>query len=202
MIQQMPSRPGALPRLLADRASAAEIAEHLDSLSGTRRVAEAIALQGKQVGHLYDAVGGSEPLTVEDFVPPDASTHATFIFEGRNSAPAFSRFQKRFARLPDGLVIGHNEQLWSFLSGPGYFVLRPPAADAPAPDELYFDYTSPPGRAPTGWPRYRPNTWGPSLLIYGHMKDYMRRVARGVVVGKAYKHDAFAGFYFLLARAD
>jgi hypothetical protein len=33
------------------------------------------------------------------------------------------------------------------------------------------------------------------------MKDYMRRVARGVVVGKAYKLGVDQGAYFSLSRA-
>jgi hypothetical protein len=117
--------------------------------------------------------------------------------------PTFNRFQKRLARVEQGgRVIGYNHQLWSLVTGPGYFVLKPPSGSADVPSEPYFDYTEPPGYEPTGWPRYRPNEWGLSLIVFARMKDYLRRVAKGVVVGKAFRNGAPRGQYFVLARAD
>jgi len=194
--------PGKLGKLLASGAGAAELAEHLDGLRGPERVAEALALRGKWVRRLYDALAEAPPLTIEELVPPSAPPSATFIFEGRNSLPAFSRFQKRLARVADGRVIGHNAQPWSLATGPGYFVLKPPSGSADVPGEPYFDYTEPPGYEPTGWPRYRPNEWGPSLFVFARLKDYLRRVSTGVLVGKAFRNGSPAGQYFLLARAD
>ena len=54
---------------------------------------------------------------------------------------------------------------------------------------------------PSGWPAFKPNTAGVSILVYQGMKDYMRGVAENVVVGKAYKGGKSAGAYFLLARS-
>ncbi|WP_156040684.1 hypothetical protein [Chondromyces apiculatus] len=188
----------SLRQLLADRASAAEITRTLDALSPEERVEAALAVTGKWVGRLYEAMEGS-PLSSLDELAPPAET-GVIIYEGRNSLPLFSRFQKRFTRMGSSIV-GYNHQTMSFVTGPGYFVVKPPSGTAPAPEELYFDYTEPPPGEPAGWPAYKPNTAGFSRAVYADMKDYMRRVARGVIVGKAYKKGIDQGAYFSLSRA-
>ncbi|WP_156338116.1 hypothetical protein [Chondromyces crocatus] len=188
----------SLRQLLADRASAAEITRFLDALSPQARVEEALTVTGKWVGRLYDAMEGSPLSSIDDLVPP--SETGVVIYEGRNSLPLFSRFQKRFTRMGNA-VVGYNHQTMSFVTGPGYFIVQPPSGEAPAPDELYFDYTEPPPGEPAGWPAYKPNTSGLSTAVYGNMKDYMRRVAKGVVVGKAFKKGVDQGAYFSLSRA-
>jgi hypothetical protein len=193
---------GKLGKLLSGGASAAEIAQHLDQLRGSERVLEALGVTGRSVARLYDAMAGAPPLSLEDLVPADAPASATFIYEGRNSLPLFSRFQKRLARVEEGRVVGYNHQVWSPVTGPGYFVLKPPSGSADVPGEPYFDYTEPPGYEPTGWPRYRPNEWGPSLFVFARMKDYLRRVSRGVLVGAAFRNGSPLGQHFVLARAD
>lgn len=196
------SASGQLRRLVDSGAGSAEIADFLTGLSGRQRVAEAMSIGGKRQGRLYDALADAEPVTLDDIVPPDAPPSATIFYEGRNSMPLFDRFQKRFQRSTDGSIIGYNHQLWSPLTGPGYFVVKPASPDADVPGEPYFDYTIAPDREPTGWPAYRRNEWGFSLVVYAHMQDYMRRVADGTLVGKAYKRGKPAGYYFILARAD
>lgn len=187
-----------LRRLLADRAPATEITRFLDGLSPEDRVQEVLGVTGKWVGRLYDAMAGAPLTAVDELVPPGEG--GTVIYEGRNSLPLFSRFQKRFTRM-DGLVVGYNHQSMSAITGPGYFVVKPPSGEAPAPDEAYFDYTEAPPGEPAGWPAYKPNNAGLSKPVYANMKDYMRRVARGVVVGKAYKLGVDQGAYFSLSRA-
>ncbi len=59
----------------------------------------------------------------------------------------------------------------------------------------------PPPAEPAGWPAYKPNERGLSRFVYGHMHDYVRRVARGVVVGKAYRHGKEQDAYFSLTLA-
>jgi hypothetical protein len=191
-----------LGRLLDAGATAAELAEYLDGLPGRERVVAALAVTGSGIGRLYDAVAAAPPLALEQIVAADAAPSATFIYEGRNSLPSFNRFQKRFARSPAGRLIGHNHQTWSPLTGPGYFVVSAPNAREVVPDEPFFDYTVAPEHEPTGWPRYRPNEWGPSRLVFAGMKDFVRQVARGVIVGRAFKGGAAIGQYFTLARAD
>jgi len=189
-----------LGKLLASGASRQQIAEHLDGLSPPRRDAEALALGGRQVGRLYDAVSGGRALGISDIVADDVPAGRTVIFEGRNSLPAFTHFQKRFARLESGQVVGYNHQTMSFATGPGFFVVKTPDPQSDVPGELYFDYTQMPEQVPHGWPEFMPNTEGLSLLVYANMKDYMREVARGVLVGAAYKRGKRQSQYFLLAR--
>ena len=184
-------------------ASQKTIAAHLDGLAPYARLQEVLAVQGSLVGKLYDAVAGAEPLALTDIVP--ASETATVILEGRNSLPAFTRFQKRFVRIGDRIV-GYNHQLMSVVTGPGYFVTQPPTAGETHPDELFFDYTAfdhgseGPSGVPASWPPFKPNSAALSRLVYMSMKDYCRRVADGVLVGKAYKNGAAQNAYFTLTR--
>jgi len=187
----------SLVDLVRRRARREEIAAFLDDLSHAARLEAVTAVGGSLVGRLYDAVGGSEPLTLEDFVPVGES--GTVIFEGKNSLPAFSRFQKRFARVGD-IVVGYNHQLMAFATGPGYFTVKPPTPGETHPDELFFDYTAEPSTFPAGWPAFKPNSLGLSRAVYMNMKDFCRRVAKGVLVGKAYKLGVAQNAYFTLTK--
>ena len=180
-------------RSLVERgAKREEIASHLDALGSTERLAQVLVegeRQPRQAG---------EPLGVDDFAPPAGSD--TLILEGRNSLPAFSRFQKRFTRIGE-ITLGYNHQTMSPLTGPGYFVVRPPTPGETHPDELFFDYTiEPPRGAPRDWPAFSSNKSGLSRLVYMDMKDFCRRVAKGVLVGKAYKRGIAQDAYFTLTK--
>jgi hypothetical protein len=195
-------RPAAAPltlgQMLETPAPAREIEAYLDGLASEARLAEVLGITGRGVKRLYEAVEGGTPPTLEDLVP--AGTEGVLIYEGRNSLAAFSRFQKRFVR-KGGLVLGYNHQSMSFVTGPGYFVVHPPSGSGEHGHELDFDYTTaPPAEpaAPEGWPAYTPNEQGLSRFVYGHMHDYVRRVAHGVVVGKAYRHGKEQDAYFSL----
>ncbi|APR83781.1 Hypothetical protein A7982_09130 [Minicystis rosea] len=185
----------SLDGLLEGRASASEIEAYLDGLAPAARLEEVLAVTGRGVKRLYEAVEGSSPPSLEELVP--TGTEGVLIYEGRNSLAAFSRFQKRFVR-KGGLVLGYNHQSMSFVTGPGYFVVHPPSGSGEHGKELDFDYTTPPPAEPAGWPAYKPNERGLSRFVYGHMHDYVRRVARGVVVGKAYRHGKEQDAYFSL----
>lgn len=189
----------SLRRLLDGRAKPAEITQFLDGLGPNERVEEVLSITGKGVGELYDAMEGGQPASLDELIPPDEK--GTVIYEGRNSLPLFSRFQKRFTRGENGVVVGYNHQTMSFVTGPGYFVVKPTIERGAHRNELVFDYTVPPPFEPTGWPRFKPNDAGLSRLVYGNMIDYCRRVARGVVVGKAYKGGVDQGAWFSLSRA-
>jgi len=192
------STSATLSTLLRTGAPAKEIEAYLDGLSAAARVAEVLGITGSGVKRLYEAVKGAPTVSIEEFLPK--SHRGTLIYEGRNSLVAFSRFQKRFTRLESGEVIGYNHQTMSFVTGPGYFQVREASGEGEHGSEIYFDYTAPaPPRAPEGWPAYAPNESGLSRLVYAHMKDYCRRVARGVVVGKAYKKGVDQNAYFTLS---
>jgi hypothetical protein len=192
------ARSTSLLSILQGGGSRVAIRAHLEGLGAADRLASVLAVKGKQLGRLYDAVAGAEPLTLADFVPE--GERGTVIFEGRNSLPAFTRFQKRFARVGD-TVIGYNHQQMSFATGPGYFTVREATPGETQPDELFFDYTLDPPGVPLGWPRFARNDQGLSRAVYMNMKDFCRRVAPGVLVGKAFKLGVAQGAYFTLTRA-
>src|SRR5690349_5366471 len=149
------SSAGSLAQLLEARAPAREIGAYLDDLSADARLAQVLAITGSRVRRLYDAVADAPPIALEEFVP--ANTTGTLIYEGRNSLPMFSRFQKRFTRGPGGVVVGYNHQTMAFATGPGYFVVRPGSGEGEHGKELDFDYTAEPPVIPEGWPAYAPN---------------------------------------------
>ena len=189
----------SLRSLLQRGAPGDELRGFLDGLSPRARVDESLSLGGREVAKLYRACAGGPPVVPEDFVPASTKDDTTVIFQGRNSLPTFSSFQKRFARLGDEIV-GYNHQTWAKVTGPGYFVVAPASDREVVSGELFFDYTKTPQRTPSGWPKLKPNTSGLSLLVYAHMKDYMRSVAKNVVVGAAYKKDQAQNAFFILCR--
>lgn len=174
----------------------AEIGAYLDELPAARRVEEVRSLRGRLVGVLYDLAKGTAALALSDLVADSTPAGATVAFEGRNSLPAFSKFQKRFTRTADGIVFGHNAFAASAATGPGYFTVK--LADEEHPGELLFDYTEPPPFEPAGWPRYVTNDQLISRFVYSRMHDFVRRVARGVVVGSAYKLGVKQDAWFTL----
>ena len=186
----------SLSALLREGATSREMADHLDGLSPAARLDEVLAITGSAVGKLYAAVADAPTVTPEEFLP--SSTKGTLIYEGRNSLAAFSRFQKRFLRLESGIIVGYNHQSMSFITGPGYFVVKAANGEGAHGKELFFDYTVPPPETPAGWPAFKPNDRGLSKLVYSDMLDYVRRVAHGVVVGKAYRKGIDQNAYFTL----
>jgi hypothetical protein len=176
-----------------------DISSYLDALSPADKLAQVLAVTGKRVGKLYDCVADAPTTLLEEFAPNTLAEGETLIYEGRNSLPMFTRFQKRFQRGKDGIVVGFNFQTMSFVTGPGYFVVVD--GDDFKPNELLFDYTREPPFFPAGWPEYKPNTKGLSKQVYGNMKDYCRRVAKGVVVGAAFRNGKAEGAWFTLTHA-
>lgn len=184
---------------LASGAGSVELAAMLDAMGTQDRVRAVAAVKGSLVGTLYDRVRDQAPLGLEDLVPSSTPAGATVTFSGRNSLPVFSRFQKRLTRTADGLVFGYNHQplrVAGAVTGPGYFVVVD-AGEGHA-GELLFDYTKPPPFEPPGWPAYRPNDALGSRFVFMDLNDYVRRVARGVVVGAAFRRGKDQNAYFSL----
>jgi hypothetical protein len=180
------SAPADLRAMLEEGCKAADIARHLDALDPHEKLRQVLAVKGRWVKALYDAVAGGPPATLEEFVPK-STTLTTLIYEGRNSLAMFTRFQKRFLRTKKGPIVGYNHQAMMWFTGPGYFVFQPADGKPPVPDEPYIDYITEPPEIPEGWPTYKSNESGMSKAVYGLMHDYMRRVAKDVYVGKAYR---------------
>lgn len=189
---------------LLRRGSAKEIERHLDSLSPGERVDQVLAVRGGNIKRLYDALKGAPAMTLDELVP--RGERGTVIFEGRNSLPAFSRFQKRFCRVgspgsSEDVIVGYNHQAMAFATGPGYFVVRPPEESGEYAGEILLDYTEAPPAEPDAWPAFRPNDAGLSRAVFMHLQDFCRRGGRGVLVGKATKKGVDQNAYFSLVSA-
>lgn len=178
-----------------------QITEHLNALSEGERVQQVVQLHRKQQEKLWDLAGKApEPVTPEFLVPPDAPPLFAFPFEGKNSLPILTRFQKVFYRTTDGKIGGYNHQVLEWLTGPGYYVVK---SASEKPGATVIDYTEVPTSRPEGWPEIRPNEKGCSRFVYAGMKDYLRWVSPDVVIGRAYKgaDEKPQPVWFLLCRA-
>jgi hypothetical protein len=183
----------------AEPPSPRAIGAFLDGLAHAERVEAIAALSGGRIQRrLYEAVKDAPCVTAADLVAPETPPLREVVFEGKNSLPAFTRFQKRFCRAPAGnapaTLWGYNHQTLAWLTGPGYFVVHDDDRGAA------IDYRDVPGAHPAGWPDIKPNDVGLSRFVYGHMVDYMRRVSRDVFIGAAYRHGRETGNYFVLCR--
>lgn len=181
--------------IIATDLTPAVVGEALDSLDDAGRLVFLTALDRQAILALFHRQAG-RPCEPADFLPSNPA--ATLVCEGINSLPFFRRFQKRFASGGDGKPpVGYNHQPMAWLTGPGYFLVKPSQQKA---GEALFDYTTVPDKAPAGWPEVRPNDSGVSSLVYGGMIDVMRRVSRDLFVGEAWKHGKPSGDYFVLLR--
>ena len=175
------------------------IAAFLDGLSYAGRVEAISALQGPWLQRrLYEAVKDTPRVTLDDLVPAGTPPLTEVIYEGKNSLPAFTRFQKRFCRPPGAAgateLWGYNNQTLAWLTGPGYFVVHDSTRGAG------IDYREVPTEHPDGWPEIHGNDRGISRLVYGDMIDYMRRVSRDVFIGSAFRNGKERGNFFVLCR--
>ena len=191
-----------LARLREPSPSLPDVARFLDALAARERVEAVRAVGREEQRRLYEAARGFAELHLADLVPPATPDLATVRHFGRNTLPAFTQFEKRFAR-PAGAdprkpehVVGFNFQSLGWLTGPGYFVAR----EDPARPEVLIDYREVPCGAPPGWPPVRSNERGPARLVYGFMVDRLRRVSEHVTIGSAARGGRDLGSWFLLCR--
>jgi len=174
------------------------VAEHLDALPHAERVKQVREVSGGLQRKLFAAAEGFRRLDFTDYVP-EATADRTFVRHyGKNSLPAFSNFEKRFARPSPGSPVmwGFNHSPMMGLVGPGHFVLR----SGPGPREMHVDYYSHPPERLDGAPPLKRNDKGISTLVYGHMIDVLRGVSDHVSIGRAVKNGAETPNYFLLCR--
>jgi hypothetical protein len=186
--------------LAADRPDAGEIAALLDRASASERLEAVRSLGGVRLQRrLWESASGGAPVTIDDLVPPDAAPLAEVVYEGKNSLPAFTIFQKRFCRpsTPEerSELWGYNHTSIGRFVGPGYFVCHAVGAERAA-----IDYRALPPAHPAHWPEIRPNSQGLSWFVYRDMVDYLRRVSQHVFIGSASRHGKDLGSYFVLCR--
>lgn len=188
-------------RILEPDADIGTIAAWLDGLDPARRLEETRALGPKPQRVLWRLCRG-RVATLADFVPKDRPALQPVRHFGRNTLPAFTRFEKRFCRPPEGedrsILWGYNEGSTRTVVGPGYFVVRSTEGDSRG--ETVIDYTAVPPDKPAEWPAIKPNERGLSLVVYAHMHDFMRKVSAHVTVGRAYRHGRETPNCFVLCR--
>jgi len=187
----------SLNELLTSAAVTGErIRDHLASLSGTDRVHEATHLDRRHQKTLWDLSADTEPIRLDEIVGPDRGTLDPVPFEGQNNQPIYRPFKKVFYRTRTGTIGGYNESPAAWFAGPGYYVLKSDGSGT------YVDYTELPPEKPPTWPAIRPNDTGIPQFVYGHMKDYLRRVYGRVLIGRAFRKGKATPNFFVLARPE
>ena len=156
---------------------------YLDGLDPATRVAETRTLSAKEQARLFEATKHYRRVTLDDFVPKHLAPLQEVIHHGRNSLFAFSNFQKRMCRPPEGhedQLWGYNEQTFRWVTGPGYFLTKPVDEW-----EVVIDYFDVPPHKPEAWPMIRPNSARLSRFVYHKTRDFMRGVSEHVSIGRA-----------------
>ncbi len=179
----------------------------LDELGHSGRLATVRGWDGRTLARLYEAAKGHHALTTEHFVPAAIGPLTEVIHHGKNSLPAFSHFQKRFAR-PDAAesppkeLWGFNRQSNEAFTGPGYFVVHTEWDAGQVPGEVAIDYRRlPPGKVPS-WPEIVPNSARLGRFVYAGMVDVMRGISNHVSIGRAWKQGKYMDAWFALVRED
>lgn len=182
-----------------DQDTAVRISAALDSMRPESRQDTVLSAERADLATLWELFRGQE-LDASHFVPDDSPPMTEVIHEGKNSAPAFRRFQKRFCRPETGSdsVWGYNHQRFQWATGPAYFVGRP--AEQGAPARFVFDYTALPERVPSGWPVLAPSSTRLGRFIFLGMHDYVRRVSEHVCIGRVYRDGKSQDTWFVLCR--
>lgn len=203
-----------LVTLIRGDASIALVAEYLDGLEDAARELEVNALRRSDQARLFEKAADGPASRLLDFVPAHVPDRTPVHHPGRNTVATFTyfqRFQKRFSRprRDSAELYGHNASNAWFIH-PGYFVAHETDASSEAWKErggVVIDYHRvPPGSVPEGWPAIVPNSRGLQRFVYHLTRDFMRRVSRGVSVGRASREDAkgdrILDYWFTLCRRD
>ncbi len=195
-----------LVHMIDTGASPQDMADYLDSLRHKERLRITMELPPRAQARLFAKVQDAFELDLNHFVPEDTEDLTEVIHWGRNTLPAFRRFQKRFCR-PTAAQRGDNTDphLWGYNAnpplvlgavGPGYFVARHGADDTP----VWIDYLlTPPDKVPH-WPAIKPKTYRLSRFVYHGTIDRMRKVSEHVSIGAAFRGTKAIGAHFVLCR--
>jgi hypothetical protein len=196
--------------LASEQTTIAEIGAWLDAAAPDARLAAVFELGRNGQSELYRRAESGAPVTLEHFVPPQVASLAAVHHRGKNSLPLPGKlrlFEKRFCRPATSgeRLFGYNHSPLKGLVGPGYFVAESARAKPAwsARGAVVFDYFQVPDVAvPADWPRVVDNSRGLGRLVYGGLRDFMRRVSAHVSIGADYKGETAIGQYFVLVRQD
>ncbi len=196
-----------LETMLDASKSIQEIGAMLDDLDAAARWEQLNTLGRAHQRTLYDLAEHANPLTLDDFVPPELEPLTPVVHRGRNSLPlpGLSLFSKIMTRQPSGDIVGYNDSPVGFLVGPGYYTTVMTKDEWADRGAVVVDYYQPPaeGPIPNGWPWLRANWVGIQVVVYFQTRDFMRKVSKHVTIGAAYKYDAMKmDQYFVLCRED
>ena len=189
---------------LNDEHCLTRISSTLDRMDPQSRLWTVLSIDPEEQARVWELFADS-PISAEHFVPDGMDALNPVIHHGKNTLPVSKFFQKRFCRADDdsGDIWGYNHQSLAWLTGPGYFVAHAPDAEAKdVPSSYLIDYTRKPARKPADWPELASNDAGVGRLVYGGMKDYMRKISEHVSIGRAYRHDRPMDSWFILCRED
>ena len=190
-----------LERALAgDTQDMLAVGEELDALTHRQRVDVTRVLSRQLQAILYAKAAHQPPLLLDAFVPPGLAPFRVVNHVGTNNLALARAFTKALYRLPDGAIGGRNVQPFSWLTGHGYFTVR--GSDDASRGAVMIDYVALPKAVPQGWPLVVTNERFLSYFVYRGMKDYMRRVAQHVSVGRAVREGRDMPNYFVLVRED
>jgi hypothetical protein len=165
-------------------ASLEDVSSHLDRLEHEERIRQVVAINKSEQIRLWELAEKGEALTLEYLVPKSAKALQLFPFEGKNSLPIYTRFQKVFYRLSDGTIGGYNNSPARWLVGPGYYVAEMSWKN---PKEIAVNYLKLPKEKPADLPPIKDNMSGLTRFVYGGTVDFLRWVSKDVVIGRAYK---------------
>jgi len=174
------------------------LTKFLDGLEPAARIAETRTLSARQQARLFEAAEHYRRVTLDDFVPKDLPPLKEVIHHGRNSLLAFTTFQKRMCRPPEGhddQLWGYNEQAMRVFTGPGYFLTKPVDEW-----EVVIDYFDVPPHKPESWPKILPNHARLSRFVYHKTRDFMRGVSDHVSIGRASRNGKPMDNWFVLCR--
>jgi len=184
--------------LLNDKTTLQDITEYLRKLDHQKKLEQVLTLNKKCQARLWELAKEGKPLSLDYLVPPGTKPLYPQPFEGKNSLPVYTRFQKVFYRTEDGLIAGYNNSPAAWLIGWGYYVAEQSWKE---PKELAVNYTKLPKDKPENWPEIKSNTTGFSSLVYGNMVDFLRQVDEDVLIGKATrKGEKDLNSYFVMCR--
>ena len=192
--------------ILRDVPDLPALATLLDARSGPELRADIETRARADILRIWALAEHAAPLGLEHFVPAGRVAEPVH-HAGWNSIPLFARwrrFEKRFARMADGVqtLVGYNEGVARSWMGPGYFVFRQSETDPhKARGAVYVDYlTVPDGKVPEGWPTVVENEKGLQRFVYSGTQDFMRAVSDRLSVGMPYKGETELPFPFVLVR--
>lgn len=178
------------------------LAKDMDEIGHSARLWSVRQWSPSDMSILWEAGKGFRSVALDDFVPPSIPELTQVIHEGKNSLPAFTRFQKRFCRPSDpaahDMLVGYSHQSLSPMTGPGYYVARP----STDPGEVDIDYTMLPKEKLPEWPDIQRNDARLGRFVYYGTIDVMRGLSTHVSIGRAKRGGHWMDNWFVLVRQD